>query len=94
MILVYNIYDNYNFQIRFLQSQAHQILRDIKSDVNLHQAACNFKKVPGKTYYLYQRESGQPYFSMLSPQVNTTEQEMHLINFTIRKYAKKYHLKY
>ncbi|XP_031624080.1 uncharacterized protein C1orf50 homolog [Contarinia nasturtii] len=55
-------------QIRFLQSQAHQILRDIKTDVNLHQAACNFKKVAGKTYYLYQRESGQCYFSMLSPQ--------------------------
>lgn len=57
-------------QIRFLQSQAHQILRDIKTNQSLHQAACNFKKVPGKTYYLYERASGQMYFSMLSPQVN------------------------
>lgn len=64
------IYEDFYHQIRFLQSQAHQILRDIKTDVNLHQAACNFKKVPGKTYYLYQRESGQCYFSMLSPQVS------------------------
>lgn len=57
-------------QIRFLQSQAHQILRDIKTDQSLHQAACNFKKIPGKTYFLYERDSGQMYFSMLSPQVS------------------------
>lgn len=59
-----------NFQIRFLQSQANQILRDIKTDQSLHQAACNFKKVSGRIYYLYERESGQSYFSMLSPQVS------------------------
>jgi hypothetical protein len=29
----------------------------------------NFKKVPGKVYYLYQRPSGQKYFAMLSPEV-------------------------
>lgn len=57
-------------QIRFLQSQAQQILKDIVSDQNLHKAACNFKKIPGKIYYLYERESGQMYFSMLSPQVS------------------------
>lgn len=56
-------------QIRFLQSQAQQIIRDIKTDQSLHKAACNFKKIPGNTYYLYERESGQTYFSMLSPQV-------------------------
>lgn len=61
-------------QIRFLQSQAQQILRDIKTDQSLHQAACNFKKIPGKTYYLYERESGQMYFSMLSPQVRDRPQ--------------------
>lgn len=41
----------------------------MKTDQNLHDAACNFKKVPGKVYHLYERESGQRYFSMLSPQV-------------------------
>lgn len=56
-------------QIRFLQSQALQILRDTKTDQCLHKAACNFKKIPGKIYYLYERESGQQYFSMLSPEV-------------------------
>lgn len=56
-------------QIRFLQSQAHQILKDTKTDQMLHRAACNFKKIPGKMYYLYERDSGQAYFSMLSPEV-------------------------
>lgn len=56
-------------QIRFLQSQAMQILRDIKTDKSLHEVACNFKKITGKTYYLYERESEQQYFSMLSPEV-------------------------
>lgn len=41
----------------------------MRNDQHLHRAACNFKKVPGKVYYLYVRESGQAYFSMLSPQV-------------------------
>lgn len=58
-------------QIRFLQSQAMQILRDTKTDQFLHKAACNFKKIPGKLYYLYERESGQQYFSMLSPEVRS-----------------------
>lgn len=60
-------------QIRFLQSQAQRILKDIVSDQNLHKAACNFKKIPGKIYYLYERESGQMYFSMLSPRVSAQQ---------------------
>lgn len=68
------------FQIRFLQSQAQHILRDIKTDQALHRAACNFKKVPGKTYYLYERESGQSYFSMLSPQVSTANSFIQNLN--------------
>ncbi len=38
-----------------------------KRDAYLHHAACNFTKVPGKTYHLYQRENESVYFSMLSP---------------------------
>jgi hypothetical protein len=39
-----------------------------KRDEKLHQAACNFQKKPGTTYYLYKKPSGQEYFSMLSPE--------------------------
>jgi len=55
-------------QIRYLQEQARKVLEDANRDHGLHHAACNFKKIPGKIYYLYKRESGQTYFSMLAPE--------------------------
>lgn len=48
--------------------QAREILITAKRDAQLHHAACNFTKVPGKTYHLYEREDETCYFSMLSPQ--------------------------
>ncbi|XP_078497117.1 uncharacterized protein C1orf50 homolog [Lissotriton helveticus] len=54
-------------QIRFLQEQARKVLVEAKRDADLHHAACNVVKKPGNTYYLYKRESGQRYFSILSP---------------------------
>uniref|UniRef100_A0A336M691 CSON010839 protein n=1 Tax=Culicoides sonorensis TaxID=179676 RepID=A0A336M691_CULSO len=55
-------------QIHFLQQQATRILEEAAMSKELHHgAACNFKKVPGKIYHLYERKSGQRYFSMLSP---------------------------
>lgn len=56
-------------QIKFLQAQAKKILEESEHSMNLHKAACNFRKVPGNIYHLYQRESGQNYLSMLSPEV-------------------------
>ncbi|XP_058808581.1 uncharacterized protein C1orf50 homolog [Phymastichus coffea] len=55
-------------QMRFLQQQAERVLLEAKQEKTLHHAACNFVKHPGKIYHLYQRESGQIYFSMLSPE--------------------------
>ncbi|XP_001603144.2 uncharacterized protein C1orf50 homolog [Nasonia vitripennis] len=55
-------------QMRFLQQQAERVLLEAKENTSLHHAACNFVKHPGKIYHLYQRESGQMYFSMLSPE--------------------------
>lgn len=55
-------------QIRFLQAQAVKILDETETHEQLHHAACNFRKIPGTTYHLYERpSSGQKYFSMLSP---------------------------
>ncbi|XP_073459480.1 uncharacterized protein C1orf50 homolog isoform X2 [Aquarana catesbeiana] len=54
-------------QIRVLQEQARRALEDAKRDADLHHAACNVVKKPGNIYYLYERESGQRYFSILSP---------------------------
>lgn len=55
-------------QIRFLKEQAKDILIEADWNMKLHHAACNFVKHPGHVYHLYQRETGQLYFSMLSPQ--------------------------
>lgn len=55
-------------QIRFLQEQARQVLLDSSTDELINKAACNFVKKPGKVYHLYQREDGQPYLGMLSPE--------------------------
>lgn len=40
--------------------QARCILEDGARDAKLHHAACNFQKVPGHTYHLYEREMGPP----------------------------------
>ncbi|XP_067668281.1 uncharacterized protein C1orf50 homolog [Haliotis asinina] len=55
-------------QIRYLQEQARKVLEEAKRNALLHHVACNFVKKPGNTYYLFERESGQKYFSILSPQ--------------------------
>uniref|UniRef100_D4A7G9 Similar to human chromosome 1 open reading frame 50 n=1 Tax=Rattus norvegicus TaxID=10116 RepID=D4A7G9_RAT len=58
-------------QIQHLQDQARKVLEDARRDADLHHVACNMVKKPGNIYYLYQRESGQKYFSIISPQVRT-----------------------
>jgi len=55
-------------QVKFLHDQARRILEEAKQGEDLHHLACNFKKIPGNVYYLYQRPSGQKYFSIISPQ--------------------------
>lgn len=70
-------------QVRFLQLQAQEVLNEAKRNSDLHHAACNFVKVPGNTYHLYKRPSGQKYFSMLSLEVEYN----HIIvkTYTIRE---------
>lgn len=55
-------------QIQHLQEQARKVLEDARRDADLHHVACNMVKKPGSVYYLYQRESGQQYFSIISPE--------------------------
>jgi antitoxin component of MazEF toxin-antitoxin module len=57
-------------QIRYLQDQAKKILEEASQAQDLHHVPCNFKKIPGKMYYLYEKgPPNQRLFSMLSPQV-------------------------
>ncbi|XP_077428514.1 uncharacterized protein C1orf50 homolog isoform X2 [Vanacampus margaritifer] len=50
-----------------LATQLQKVLEEAKRDADLHHAACNMVKKPGNMYYLYQRPSGQKYFSIISP---------------------------
>lgn len=54
-------------QVRFLQEQARKILEEANESNDLHHVACNFVKRPGAIYHLYIRDSGQKFFSMISP---------------------------
>lgn len=55
-------------QIKFLQKQAKEILESASTNTDLHKVPCNFVKVPGTIYHLYQRPSGEKLWSMISPQ--------------------------
>ena len=54
-------------QIRRLQEAAKDVLEEAQQAQQLHRAKCNFKRIPGKTYHLYQQTNGELMFSMLSP---------------------------
>lgn len=63
-------------QMRALQEEAKKVLAATARDAKLHQAACNFKKHPGRVYHLYCKAvvdtddgtaTKSPYISMLGP---------------------------
>jgi len=55
-------------QIKLLQQEARKVLEDAKEEQALTQARCAFKRIPGKTYHLYRKAVGEPFFSMLGPE--------------------------
>merc|ERR1712020_91537 len=55
-------------QVRFLQAQAQKILEEAQRDKEINHMACNFKRIPGKIYYIYKRANGKNYMSMISPE--------------------------
>ena len=56
-------------QVRFLQEQARKCLEEAQRDKEINHMACNFKRIPGKLYYIYTRANGKKYMSMISPEV-------------------------
>merc|ERR1711988_1655335 len=57
-------------QVRFLQEQARKVLEDARMNALLHKTSCNFKKIPGKTYYVYKQRANpdEEFLSMTSPE--------------------------
>ena len=58
-------------QLKHLQDQARKVLEDARLNALIHKTACNFKKVPGTTYYVYKnrRNPDTEFISMISPEV-------------------------
>lgn len=54
-------------QIKQLQEMARTVMEEAQTEQMLHRAQCNFKRLPGKIYHLYRRDTDSLYFSMLSP---------------------------
>jgi len=57
-------------QVRFLQEQARKVLEDARLNALVHKTNCNFKKIPGKTYYIYKQKKNpdEEFMSMISPE--------------------------
>jgi len=57
-------------QVRFLQDQARKVLEDARLNALVHKTNCNFKKIPGKTYYIYKQKKNpdEEFMSMISPE--------------------------
>ena len=54
-------------QMRSLRQLAQAVLAKAELDAELHRVDARFKRYPGRTYHLYQREEGARYWSLLSP---------------------------
>uniref|UniRef100_A0AC34F4A3 Uncharacterized protein n=1 Tax=Panagrolaimus sp. ES5 TaxID=591445 RepID=A0AC34F4A3_9BILA len=65
-------------QMKALEDQARSILEKTKVDHDLHNVPCNVQKIPGKIYYLWQKPSGEKFFSLLSPDEWSNTKNMHL----------------
>ncbi len=55
-------------QISALQAEAARVLQQAQDDQALHRAHCNFKRIPGKIYHLYEKGDGSRHFLMVGPQ--------------------------
>lgn len=55
-------------QMRTLQAQAQRIVEEAQRDLDLHHVECRFIREPGGVYHLYEKDNGQQYFSILSPE--------------------------
>ena len=55
-------------QMNYLRQEAQRTLMKARRDDELNHCACNLVRRSGQTYYHYERQSGQKYFSIMHPQ--------------------------
>ena len=54
-------------QMENIKREIEEVIQESITSENLEKIKCNFKKIPGKNYYLYQKSEEDYFFSMLSP---------------------------
>lgn len=54
-------------QIDFLKNEALSILSNHDLNSNLKEIKCNFRKVPGTYYYVYENEKNEKILSLIGP---------------------------
>ena len=66
-------------QLVFIKQEMQEIINDSMVSTELEKVSCKFKKIPGNTYYLYQKIEGDMFFSMLEPEIwNYSEKNIFL----------------
>ena len=54
-------------QMENIKKEIEEVINDSIESNSLESVKCNFKKIPGQTYNLYQNEQEQLFFSLLNP---------------------------
>jgi hypothetical protein len=57
----------------------HPVAEEARLNALVHQTSCNFKKVPGHTYFVYKQRKhpDKEFISMISPQVHMGTDPVH-----------------
>lgn len=55
-------------QLNNIKNEIEEIVQETIETENLEQIKCNFKKIPGNDYYLYQKPNQDLFFSIISPE--------------------------
>ena len=75
-------------QMENLKKEIEEIVEESLESENLNNIKCNFKKIPGSYYYVYQKPDSTLFFSLLSPNEWNTK------NIFINKYFYDYDLSF
>lgn len=54
-------------QMQNIKNEIEEVIKESIETENLEKIKCNFKKITGKNYFLYQKPNNDLFFSMLSP---------------------------
>ena len=73
-------------QMENIKKEIEEIVEESLESENLNNIKCNFKKIPGSYYYVYQKPDLTLFFSILSPNEWNTK------NIFINKYFYDYDL--